>query len=92
MPKVDIDRAALRFLKKLPPRHGRQTGLTIAALCRDPEPGDSRALKGKLARYRRADIGAYRIVYLVDEDVLRIPLIGKRNDGDVYRRMERKLK
>ena len=92
MLKVDFDRAALRFLKKLPPKHGRQVGLKIIALCHDPEPHDSRILKGKLAHYRRADVGEYRIIYCVADGVLRVPLVGKRNGGAVYRAMERKLK
>ena len=92
MLKADFERAALRFLKKLPPKHGRQIGLKIVELCRDPAPHDSQELKGRLARYRRADIGEYRIIYFVDEGVLRIPIIGKRNDGAVYKQMARKLK
>ena len=39
--------------------------------------------------YRRADIGEYRIIYRVESDTLLIPLIGKRNDDDVYKRMKR---
>ena len=92
MLKADFDRAALRFLKKLPLKHGRQIGLKIVELCRDPKPHDSQELNGKLACYRRADIGEYRIICFVDEGILRIPIIGKRNDGAVYKQMERKLK
>lgn len=92
MLRVNFDRAALRFLKKLPPKQGRQIGLKIAELRRDPEPYDSQELKGKLANYRRADIGEYRIIYFIDENVLHIPLIGKRNDAAVYKQMERKLR
>lgn len=91
MLKIDFDRAALKFLKKIPPKHGRQIGLKIYDLRHDPDPPDSRELKGKLAFYRRVDVGEYRIIYFVDADILRIPLIGKRNDGAVYKQMERKI-
>ena len=38
----------------------------------------------------RVDSGEYRIVYTVTEDTLRVVLIGKRNDDEVYRRLERR--
>ena len=92
MLRVNFDRAALRFLKKLPPKQGRQIGLKIAELRRDPEPYDSRELKGKLVDYRRADMGEYRIIYFIKGNELHIPLVGKRNDAAVYKQMERELK
>ncbi|KHK00541.1 hypothetical protein NY78_4009 [Desulfovibrio sp. TomC] len=52
-----------------------------------PEASDTSALKN--SPYRRADVGEYRIVYRVEDDVLLEPLIGKRNDGDVYKRLGR---
>lgn len=91
MLKVDFDRSALRFLKTRTPKHSKQIALKIVDLRRDPESHDSRELKGKLASYRRADVGEYRIIYFVKENTLHIPLIGKRNDDAVYRQMERKV-
>ena len=35
----------------------------------------------------RADAGEYRIVYDLAERSLRVMLIGKRNDAEVYRRL-----
>ena len=34
-------------------------------------------------------IGEYRIIYRIQEDILKIALIGKRNDAEVYRQLER---
>ncbi|MHC1790907.1 type II toxin-antitoxin system RelE family toxin [Solidesulfovibrio sp.] len=51
-----------------------------------PEASDTSALKN--SPYRRTDVGEYRIIYRVEGDVLLVPLIGKRNDGDVYKRFE----
>jgi mRNA interferase RelE/StbE len=56
------------------------------ALMEDPEPPDSFPLTGY--PYRRADIGEYRIVYRVEEDCLKVALIGKRNDDEVYRQLK----
>jgi len=50
-------------------------------------PPDSEHLTG--FPYRRASIGEYRIIYRVEEETLRIPLIHKRNDDEVYKRLKR---
>ncbi len=54
----------------------------------NPEPHDSKELKGY--PYRRADIGEYRIVFRVEGDVLKIAVVGKRNDSDVYKKLTRR--
>ena len=59
------------------------------------EPG-ARAAPGRqfqLLRgypFYRIDVGEYRVIYDLDGDVVRIILIGKRNDDEVYRRLRRK--
>ena len=52
----------------------------------DPEPHDSKELKGY--PYRGTDIGEYRIIYRLEENVLKIVLVGKRNDSEVYKKMK----
>ena len=49
------------------------------------EPHDSKELKGH--PYRGTDIGEYRIIYRVEKDVLKIALVGKRNDSAVYKKL-----
>jgi len=51
----------------------------------NPKPRDSKELKGH--PYRGADIGEYRIIYRVEEDVLKIALVGKRNDSAAYKKL-----
>ena len=88
MLKIDPSRQAARFLRRVNPRHGRRIARKIEALRSDPEPRDSRHLKGKHAAFRRAVVGAYRVIYRVEGDTLRIYLVGKRNDAEIYRRLE----
>ncbi len=57
-------------------------------LLQNPEPHDARLLKGY--SYRRVDVGEYRIVYDLPEDLVRVLLIGKRNDDEVYKELSRK--
>jgi mRNA interferase RelE/StbE len=86
--KLDITHESLKFLRTLDPKQFRQVATTLFRLLQDPEPQDSAALTGY--PFRRVDIGEYRIVYRVDGDLLRVPLIGKRNDDAVYRRLPRR--
>jgi len=87
MRRLDLGRRSLRFQEGLPAKQFRQVVRKLFALLDDPEPADSKQLAG--FPYRRADVGEYRIVYTHGPDDLRIALIGKRNDGDVYAELKR---
>ena len=87
MRKLDLTSRSRKFLETLPPKQFRQIVSKIFTLMDNPEPPDSKQLVG--FPYRRADIGEYRIIYRVEDDVLRIALVGKRNDAEVYRDLER---
>ena len=49
-------------------------------MIRNPEI--SRHLKGKHAAFRRAVVGAYRVIYRVEGDTLRIYLVQVSGNGD----------
>lgn len=83
MLKLDITKDVMKFLGRLPAKQYRQVLNKILALMENPEPPDSSALTGY--PYRRADVGEYRIVYRVEEDCLKVALVGKRNDDEIYR-------
>lgn len=88
MLKLDLSRDASGFIQTLNPKQYRQVVGTVFRLLQNPAPQDSSALIGY--PYRRVDIGEYRIIYDVDGDVLRVFLIGKRNDDEIYRRLRRR--
>ena len=88
MLKIEITKRVGKFLAKLPSKHGRQLATKIQELRQNPEPHDSQILKGQ-APYRRADVGEYRIIYFVQGDTLKVDLVGKRNDDDVYKQLKR---
>ena len=88
MYKLDITKAAGKFLEQLPAKQFRQVGNVIFRLRETPEPHDSQSLSGA-PEYRRVDIGEYRIIYRVEDDTVYIAVIGKRNDDDVYRQFKR---
>lgn len=90
MPTPDLSRAALSFIEKMQHKHAKQVLLKIIGLCQNPEPPDSMALRGSPEGYRRADCGEYRVIYRVVDDVVKIDLVGKRNDDEVYRQLKRR--
>ncbi len=87
--KLDYTKDFLKELAELPPKHFKQVVSRVLALTGDPLPADSKQLQGHLG-LRRVDSGEYRIVYDVTEDAVRIIIVGKRNDDEVYRLLDRK--
>lgn len=82
--KLEITRAAGKFLETLPPKQFRQVVLSVLKLRQNPQPNDSKQLIGS-GDYRRVDVGEYRTIYRLEGDVVYLALIGKRNDDEVYK-------
>ncbi len=89
MRKIDPSRQAEKFLRRVPPKHGRQLALKIRELAADPNLPDSKPLKS--FPYWRADSGEYRIIYHYDDTTLYVSTGGKRNDDEVYRQLGRRV-
>ncbi|MEW6365031.1 MAG: type II toxin-antitoxin system RelE/ParE family toxin [Acidobacteriota bacterium] len=83
---LDVEERVVDFLQGLPPKQFRQVVNKMFSLM-TMTPHDSRALHG--SPYSAVDIGEYRICYRVDKDIVRVVLIGKRNDDEVYRAIAR---
>lgn len=92
MAKLDGLGAILDFLKGLQPKIAAQIAKKALSLNINPLPTDSKQLKG-YPGYYRVDCGEYRIVYRFKpkEDLVEVILVGKRNDDDVYKKLERLL-
>ncbi|MGL6341695.1 MAG: type II toxin-antitoxin system RelE family toxin [Waterburya sp.] len=93
MAKLDGLETVLDFLKGLQPKISAQIAKKVLALNVDPLPTDSKQLKG-YPGYYRVDSGEYRIIYQfdVEKDLIEVILVGKRNDDDVYKKLERLLR
>ncbi|MGL5065640.1 MAG: type II toxin-antitoxin system RelE family toxin [Microcoleus sp.] len=92
MAKLDGLQTVLDFLKGLQPKIAAQIAKKVLALNVEPLPNDSKQLIG-YPGYYRVDSGEYRIVYNFnpEEDLVEIILVGKRNDDEVYKKLERLL-
>lgn len=90
MAKLDGLQTVLDFLKGLQPKIAAQIAKKVLALNVDPLPNDSKQLIG-YPGYYRVDSGEYRIIYSFnpEEDLVEIILVGKRNNDEVYKKLER---
>jgi mRNA interferase RelE/StbE len=89
---IDLKPKAKKFITFLPPKHKRQIKGRILSLQNDPLPHDAKKLLGH-ENYTRIDVGEYRVIYRYEEekDLIIIALVGKRNDGEIYRIAKRTL-
>lgn len=92
MLKINISKQAEKFLLNTQPKHAKQIARKIKKLQLDPKLHGTKNLTGEYSYYRRATSGEYRIVYYDKSGTLYVDLIGKRNDSDVYKLLERKNK
>ncbi|MGQ9870552.1 type II toxin-antitoxin system RelE family toxin [Leptodesmis sp.] len=92
MAKLDGLETVLDFLKQLEPKIAAQIAKKVMALNIDLHPSDSKELSD-YPGYYRVDSSEYHIVYRfkVDEDLVGVLLVGKRNDDEVYKQLKRLL-
>ncbi len=89
MRQIKLHKQATKFILTLPPKQQRQIASALISLQQTIQPQDAKKLHGY--EYYRIDCGEYRIIYDWDDTAIRVYIIGKRNDGDVYRKLERKV-
>lgn len=77
-----IERPAEKFITKLPRPEKERVLRAIAKL---PEEGDRKAMQGHPGLYRLR-VGAFRILYTVDNGKLLVCVVDAGNRGDVYKR------
>ena len=87
MLSLDLTHQAKGFLDQLDPKRFRQVVKKIFALMENSKAPDSKPLQGY--PFWRADIGEYRIIYRVEENCLKVALVDKRNDDEVYKKLSR---
>lgn len=87
MLKIKFSKASIKFLKILPPKQGQQCALKIQELRVNPRIPEVKGLKGY--PYFRCRCGEYRIIFEIPENTLNIILVEKRNDGRVYKKLNR---
>jgi mRNA interferase RelE/StbE len=86
--KLQLHKKAAAFLEKIPAKHARQIVERIDALRANPSSVVSEDLNG-FHPFRRLKSGEYRVVFFIENDPLHIPVVGKRNDDEIYKQIAR---
>lgn len=82
--RIELRPAAVRALEKLDPPIRRRIQGAIALLAEDPRPPAARKLQGRDGL--RVRVGDYRIVYIVQDDVLLVVVVTLGHRREVYDR------
>ena len=82
--KADTVKEIVRTASKtVSPDGGR-----VFDLLKEPKPHFSKSFVG--SPYLRLSLGEYRVIYRFDDSRVTVVAFGKRNDGEVYRVLNRK--
>ncbi len=79
--RIVIDKPALKFLQKQTPEQRERLLKAIYLL---PERGDIKPMSGHENLFRLR-VGAYRVIYTIENDVLIVRVLTIGNRGDVYK-------
>ncbi|MBD3421942.1 MAG: type II toxin-antitoxin system RelE/ParE family toxin [Chitinivibrionales bacterium] len=84
---IQIEKAALKSLKKLPVDEVKNIARSIDGLKKQPRPDGCKKLKGQQNLYRIRS-GDYRIIYEVRDNVLLVLVVLIGNRKDIYRKFK----
>ncbi len=88
MRKLALHPQVGKDLADIPPKQYRQVMCAILELLDEPFPHYSRPLTGH--PFYRIEAGEYRVIYEADDVTVYVLAVGKRNDGEVYRLLNRR--
>lgn len=83
MIRINFSKQVRKYLKKLPAKHAKQVARKIVEMRQQPFPNDVEKLIH--SHYYRVDIGEYRLFYYMDDNILYLTVLGKRNDSELYK-------
>lgn len=82
MYEVQIERTAQKQLQKIPAPHFNRIIKAMYALGEDPRPHGFKKLSGRDGY--RIRIGNYRVIYLIEDKILKVLVIEIGHRKDVY--------
>ena len=81
---IEVLPAAERDLRKVHPQMRARIRGAVLKLAAEPRPPGARALRDRPG-YLRVRVGDYRIIYTIEDDVLRVIVVLVGHRRDVYR-------
>jgi len=82
MYEVVIDRYAQKQLSKIPPPHFNRIGNAINELANEPRPAGCKKLTGRPGF--RIRIGNYRVIYTIEDKILKVFVIDIGHRSNIY--------
>lgn len=82
--KIEIKKSAVQEIKKLPSRELKNILAKIDSLANSPRGPDTVKLSGE-EKYR-VRVGDYRILYMIEDDVLIVYVVKVAHRKDVYKK------
>ena len=76
---------ALRELRKLDKQTAHRVLRAVTGLAADPRPAGVRALSGQPAGTMRLRVGDYRVVYVIEDEQIRVLVVRVAHRREVYR-------
>lgn len=83
--EIEWTAPALRELRKLDKQIARRVLRAVTGLAVDPRPAGVRALSGHSTATMRLRVGDYRVVYVVEDDQIRIVIVRVAHRREVCR-------
>jgi len=81
--KIVLRRSVAKDMRGIPKRDTKRIVSAIKALANDPRPLGTKKLSGQ-ERYRLR-VGAYRVLYSIEDEVLIVTVVKVGDRKDVYR-------
>ncbi|MBZ5565828.1 MAG: type II toxin-antitoxin system RelE/ParE family toxin [Acidobacteriia bacterium] len=83
--RVLIDARAAKQLESLPKEIVQRVDKAILGLASSPRPPGSKRLRGKIEEGWRIRVGAYRILYRIDDGVHEVKIFAIGHRREIYR-------
>jgi mRNA interferase RelE/StbE len=84
--KVIVAKRAVKVLAKIQGHDRARIRAAIELLSSDPRPKTSKALGGPPGGRLRVRVGDYRIIYTIEDDVLRVLVLAVGHRREIYDR------
>lgn len=82
---LEIEEAARKALKRVPGNIRQRVAHAIDGLRLNPRPSGAKALRNHLEGYWRIRIDDYRVIYLIDDEVVIVTVVRiAQRDNDTY--------
>jgi mRNA interferase RelE/StbE len=85
--RIEWAAPALRELRKLDKPVARRILVAVTKLGSEPRPAGSRSLTGYPTGTTRIRVGDYRVVYVIDDDVVVVTVIRVAHRREAYRHL-----